>query len=367
LIACAALACDPGAPAAGGPVVRDSAGVRVVESDTADTATGPLAPPERLLRIGAVDGPGSLYRVHHVFLDGEGVGVVEASTGLIRFFDGAGARVGEVGGTGEGPGEFRALWWAERIRGDTLVAFDLAYPTSISVFGPDGGFVRSFVPPRLGESGELILVGAWSRGQIVIHRQGPNRIYSVTTDGEVGVDFGEWSATASGDRIEAYGPRASFAARGGRLHAAAGEHYEVRTHDEAADLLRISRVRRARVPVTDADVEAYMTDWEQGLERAAPPLARRMRELGPPVFPDSMPAYRALLANRDGGFWARRHGGRDEDLNAWDVFDAEGVYLGVIELPPRFQPTSLSDRRVAGITPDELDVEFVEVYAWGRR
>jgi hypothetical protein len=50
-----------------------------------------------------------------------------------------------------------------------------------------------------------------------------------------------------------------------------------------------------------------------------------------------------------------------QDVGAplWDVFDAQGRYLGVLELPPRFTPSELRGDRVWGIWRDDLDVQHV--------
>jgi hypothetical protein len=45
----------------------------------------------------------------------------------------------------------------------------------------------------------------------------------------------------------------------------------------------------------------------------------------------------------------------------WDVFDREGRYLGVVEMPLNFQPVQFSGNKVYGIQRDELDVQYVVV------
>jgi hypothetical protein len=43
----------------------------------------------------------------------------------------------------------------------------------------------------------------------------------------------------------------------------------------------------------------------------------------------------------------------------WDVFDAEGRFLGMISMPDRFQPVRFLDDRIYGIWRDDLDVQYV--------
>ena len=364
-------------------VVRDSAGVTIVENDTVASlarerrpdsgATMTLGTP--VYRIGAVDGPESLYRVRHVLLDPDGgVAVVETSTGTIRFFDGRGAPTREIGGLGEGPGEFRGLYWAARVAGDTILAHDAMFPGGLSVFDPEGGFVRSSGLPRVGP-GELAIIGGWRHGEAVLLRQFSDEslqpgdvysygVYGVTSAGEVGTDLGLWPMGVRRAGFEAFPSRASFAASGDLFLYTPGDQFEVRVFDKAGNLQRIARVSRPRVVVTQADIEAFRTEqWEPMVARAAgTPLEQRIRQFGDPVIADSMPAYTALLANPAGGFWARRAGHRGDPTVLWDVFGADGAYAGALELPAGFQPMSLTDRHVAGVFRDENDVEFVEVY-----
>ena len=50
-----------------------------------------------------------------------------------------------------------------------------------------------------------------------------------------------------------------------------------------------------------------------------------------------------------------------EDSGApdWDVFDAEGRFLGVVSMPKRFAPRVFVDDKIYGVWRDELDVQYV--------
>jgi hypothetical protein len=50
----------------------------------------------------------------------------------------------------------------------------------------------------------------------------------------------------------------------------------------------------------------------------------------------------------------------------WDVFDAEGRYLGVVSMPLRFQPVRFLGNNIYGIQRDELDVQYVVKLAIGK-
>ena len=50
-----------------------------------------------------------------------------------------------------------------------------------------------------------------------------------------------------------------------------------------------------------------------------------------------------------------------EDFGApdWDVFDAQGRYLGVVEMPQGFTPKLFREDKIFGVWRDELDVQYV--------
>jgi hypothetical protein len=48
--------------------------------------------------------------------------------------------------------------------------------------------------------------------------------------------------------------------------------------------------------------------------------------------------------------------------NEWDVFDARGVWLGSMALPPLFTVQEIGDNYMLGVLRDEFDVEQVVVY-----
>lgn len=95
------------------------------------------------------------------------------------------------------------------------------------------------------------------------------------------------------------------------------------------------------------------------------------------IHPEHHPAFERLVVARTGHVWTERpdpdnpktragwHSLRDAPTT-WDVFDPDGVWLGSVELPPRFMAYEFGGDHVAGVWKDELDVEFVRVYALDR-
>lgn len=78
--------------------------------------------PVPLMTVGDAEGD-LLYEVAGIVITDRHVVIAQESTGTLRFYDHGGALRTEVGGRGEGPGEFGELAWMKRA-GDRLVAYD---------------------------------------------------------------------------------------------------------------------------------------------------------------------------------------------------------------------------------------------------
>ena len=93
---------------------------------------------------------------------------------------------------------------------------------------------------------------------------------------------------------------------------------------------------------------------------------------------DHLPPTDRMLVARDGALWMER-----SDLDAepwvrelrhivrtiaeqpntvWDIFDSSGLYRATVELPAKFRPGQVAVDWIAGVQPDELDVEYVVRY-----
>jgi hypothetical protein len=118
-------ACDAGdeVPA----VVRDSAGVAIIEYPAGVSPPTWSLSPEPVLAIGGLTGDPAteLYQARHaVRLPDGGVAVANEGTQEVRFFDAAGRMRRTVGREGGGPGEYRQMWGMTRLPGDSLGVWD---------------------------------------------------------------------------------------------------------------------------------------------------------------------------------------------------------------------------------------------------
>lgn len=181
---------------------------------------------------------------------------------------------------------------------------------------------------------------------------------------------------------QAFSPVVAIAVAGHRFYHSFPEDYEIIVRDTTGTVRRI--IRRAWDPelVTETHVAAYV---ESVVNMAAegggevPPRLREQRQalIDAQIYPEHHPAFERLEVDRTGHLWVERtdpdnpkiragwHRLRDT-LTAWDVFDADGVWLGSVALPPRFMAYEFGEDYVAGVWKDELDVELVRVYGLER-
>src|SRR5690606_23453844 len=162
-----ALACESGGGAEPAAVVRDSAGIAIVEHAPTASATLHVVS-EPVLEIGAVEGADEyqLYGVRSVARASDGTIVVALDTEL-RWYDPAGRFVRRAGRAGEGPGEFRRISYMRLLPGDTVLVFDGANRRT-TIIAPDGSHVRDFTS---GDEGQIsTIVGATHDGTLLVRR-----------------------------------------------------------------------------------------------------------------------------------------------------------------------------------------------------
>lgn len=145
LTSLAALACGGDGASTGTAVVRDSAGIVIVENGPLAAAPVWTVPDSPLVSLGGQPGdPGhDLNRVvAGRFLPGGRILVADAGSAQLRVFDSTGRFLQAVGRQGNGPGEFANYVMLVPPSGDSLLTVDGAQ--RYSVFGPDLSLVRSF-------------------------------------------------------------------------------------------------------------------------------------------------------------------------------------------------------------------------------
>lgn len=366
--------------------LRDSAGVAIVQNEAAQWSADDswqLADAPHL-EIGSTEQPGhDLYEVSGAVRLSDGrIAVANSGSGEIRIFSDAGELIMAIGGPGDGPGEFRSLNRIFLLPGDSILASDFALDR-LSVFSPDGDLVRTAqlepapsggIPApsaRLGD-GSLIARPGFSFGG-----GAPSGVYQDTmtlmrysADGRHLGDLGrvpgseffvysEGGNTLGGERV--WGTKTHLAAAGNEfiVGRSADFSYEVRNADGA--LLRIVRARRPPRPVTDADV-AKLKEPDPDADPGSEALWARV--LAAIEYPTHFPAYAGIVVDDGGHVWIREYVWPEDATTPqqWQVFDAEGRWLGDVSMPAGFTALHIGADEVLGIHRDDMDVEHLQAY-----
>ena len=106
-----------------------------------------------------------LYEVAGIAITQRHVVIAQENTGTLRFYDRDGSLDEEVGGRGEGPGEFGDLQWVKRA-GDHLFAYD-SYGHKITKLALDGGLQSSIALARPEDYPGLWALDVFSDGSLL--------------------------------------------------------------------------------------------------------------------------------------------------------------------------------------------------------
>lgn len=380
-------------------VVRDSAGVHIVESGAAAPRELVLNA-EPILTIGEMEGAEEyeLHNVNHATRLSDGTLVVSnGGSGELRFYDPAGRHVRSAGRRGSGPGEFEAISYLRRLAGDTLLVYD-ARNRRVTLFGSDGTYVRDFTPE--GPGGQVVsgVEGAAADGTLLVlgERNFPTSNPDVHRDtmkfgilrGDSLIALREYRGRemsirteSSGGEIQmimimevAYGRSTMSSAADDRFYIASNDTYEIHSYDLDGNLQGI--IRSAHIPVRPVDNAAFAEYFESALEQRRRfseqqgtefDLAEATKSIEESPRAPSIPVFGGLRADQDGGVWVRDYtlAARRDEPARWTVFDADGAIRGAVVLPARFQPLHIAGDTLTGVITDEYDVEYVHVYTLG--
>lgn len=401
-----------GGPAAAGPAVRDSAGIRIVENTAAQWGEGAAwtVADSPSVSIGGTAGD-SLTDMGQIagvvrLPDGRLV-VANGATPDVRFFDAAGRHLLTTGRRGSGPGEFQAMASLLSFGSDSLIVTDLM-TRRMTVVSPDGTTGRSYT---LGAKGGMEIVGAGTGtgsvslaipvgafpdgsvlGMLQTFRVGeaPPGAYRDTAayvryspDGAAGdtvmrlpgVELEQMVLSFAGREMATPSPvplgRMTAVAVGpAGVAVAVNDRYEVELHDAAGKLRALVRVAQPAVPITEADKKAHRQEQlEQfgnmpGLRAVPEPLKAQMRKrVEEATYPATLPFVTELRYDPDGNLWAGEVQRPGVTVRRYAVFDTAGALLGRVAMPDRFSPFWIGRDAVAGVWKNEDDVELVRVYA----
>lgn len=356
-------------------VVRDSAGIRIVENRAPDGRVAFVVAAEPAVSIGALDGPPE-YTFQGVrdaarLPDG---GIVVADGSELKYYDASGRHVRTAGGAGEGPGEFTFLATVAAC-GDEVVAGDMRQQY-LSLFDADGDFLRTEPLPGAGNAVfAMTLLGCEEgTGQPVLRvprpftpgaaagtRMEPTEVVRLDTTTAVVDTVGRpVTLVRTGGFPGPFDPAVVLRYDGARFHVLHGDEIAIHTYEDG-ELARIARLPAEPRPVTPEDQRRGVEATLEGMPEAMRTQLRPRIEQAAP--PSHMPAARELLADAAGRLWVQPFTAPwEERASGWLVLDDDGTWLGRVDLPAGFRPLEIGQDWVLGVWQDELDVASVRLY-----
>ena len=393
LLALFAVGCAGGEGSWSGSI-SDSAGVVMVSNtDQGVWSSSSQWTLEEELRIGTVEGDPNLMfgTVGMIGVDSEGnLYVMDSQAQRVQVFSAGGEFLRTIGRPGAGPGELGAgVVFCMVATGDILTIPDLANQR-INWFGADGEVLPS--SPLTFENGIPALFRATDDGVIAYQvRPFPmpgqttppdslDTILMLDADGTPGdtvmrFKSGETVTMRGGaPRFTFYSPEPAWDVTDDeRVLFGVSDSYRFGVYSNGEPERIISKPFE-RQPVTENDQQAVISFMEQrfieqGLPQEA--MAQLRSIMG---FGEFMPAFSSILSGPQGTIWVQhiQSAGdlseeeladfditQDAGAPEWDVFDADGRYLGEVTMPPRFTPRGFHGNKMYGVWRDELDVQYV--------
>jgi hypothetical protein len=372
--------------------VRDSAGIQIVENFAPSWDEGPGWQVDTIpeLDLSGQDDeslvrPGNarvLANGRLVFFNG---GACE-----VHFRDPGGQRLAEVGRCGSGPGEFEgyaSLWvW----RADSVLVVDQL--TRVTVLSSDGSVGRVVRLPTIPEMPVAFIRGVLADRTLVLAglrdpggRPTPGVETAQSTLGMlrgledtpefVGFYPGPvFEYTEFNDRIGRsalpFSSSTQFAAGGDNVFVGFPDRYEIHVHAGDGALQRVIRRSFAPTRVEQRDIDWLMerrlgqvegAENQRLVRQAFRDLGHTevMPAFGPPVWPGGAEGGPAMIVDSEGNLWVFVHYRPGEYRNDWDVFSADGVWLGTVTLPDRLTPSQIEAEYLIGSWSD--DIGFIHI------
>lgn len=384
-------ACSPtsGEPEWDG-VLRDSAGVLIVENSRQGLwADGTGWEVEEELRFGGMEGPAEnqFGQVGTIALDSKGhIYVSDIQAQAIRVFSKDGRFLRKVGGPGRGPGELGLGASVVLITpGDTLLVPDNRN-RRINRFSPEGHLLPS--SPLEPEKGRPLRFNLTTQHAMSVQIRPLLRPQAAASDSLDAIVLVE-SSGLLGDTLLRFPPGGLFQGPGihyftpepwwdvtDSLSVVQGVNNELRIgfYDTRGTLRRIVSRPEEPTPISGRDIRAFFAYLDRAwLDAGVPPsgLAANHELVH---FNEHLPAFASFHLGWKGSLWVQPVQApgllSDEEIELynfiedfgssdWEVFNANGRYMGTVAFPPRFSPRIFLGDRIYGVWRDGLDVQHV--------
>ena len=355
---------------------------------------------EEELRIGAVDaeGPYTFGQVKGLAVTSEGrIAVLDAQAQELRIFDEDGSHLATFGGRGAGPGEMEEANGLMIGPGDRLWVPDVRN-ARISVFDPEGGFVRSHPMPVLRYGfiwdGMITDEGRVWKPSITLEepRRPLIRVYGEAEAGEAELEFrgvalerefalldslllqeppdvdpedppGSFFWQAPGGMPRGYiqvpfypQGQVAYDPRGVIWQSKGGDpSYRIKRWTPGGDTTLVLETHRSSVRVTAAEREAAIASIRATLEEQGV-----SPNLDWSKIPDVKPPVQSMFLADDGRLWVRT--ASPDSLRRWDVYERDGRWAAhAVTALSTWEPVSpvVRNDRFWAVVVDELGVPYV--------
>lgn len=330
-------------------IVRDSAGIRIVENPARVGSPVSL----RMEAVPSLDLGGLKSNPEDEFVSTAGYlrwvrlstgGVAAIDVTRIRYFDASGKQVTIAGRNGAGPGEYRSLTSICRTRGDTIVVFDTG-TQRVGILDGRGKFVRHIPydrfgsPPWAGCFDDGTYISSVSRPQVQGARA-MSQLSRLRLDGSLVQVLGLFSRTNYSQSVSA---EVTIAAQGGRMYVGDPTLSEVKVFSNMGKLVQIIRTRDEAEKLTEREIDRM---GDATIPAKAPRAARdaereRLRRM---PRPGSKPLFGRICVDPAGRTWVQDYRLSREKPDIWTGFDSPGKMIGRVIIPaPAGQFTQVVD------------------------
>lgn len=373
-------ACDDYTERAAGPVVRDSAGVRIVEyAGMPEVEPAFVFSPEPVYRHGGSTGDYAFGSIGlgRLFPDGAAA-LSDDATSEIVLLSPDGTEHSVLAKPGEGPGEVGYVT-AMFTRGrDSLLVLDRSRSRLTLLVG--GSLARTEPLVDLRRNTSLWPRGIDAAGKLLAstnsYRSGFEQAWLQGHMARFDLETGLADTVASYDFV----PGEQNASPGfGRVTVADGQFVytrsdrpEVRWILADGTLRQVVRWQQEWTYLTEKHMEPLVARLRASYRFANPQapasrleemvmedMARYEADLGEPLA-----LFRAPFGDAEGRIWlpTNEPGGPREGVPPYSVVSSDGGWLGKVDAPPGLRILDVAAGRVLGVVKDEMDVESVVVY-----
>ncbi len=318
------------------------------------------------------------------------VAILNGGTSQIRFYGPDGTHLMDVGGEGDGPGEFRYMASMVPLPGDTLLI--TSQTPGFSWVSPDGEVVRSQrfnifgvrIDCRISEGNFVTLPDATTMARYDDNFYGsecptspPNPWRQSALLAHVDPIEESWDTIAivpgterNSPNYRVFGHEALVAVATDGIYAHDTDSDVILKLSLGGDTLAVLPRPFSPRPVPDSARTATVREFQRNGETIRG---------NPYLYPEMLPAVGRLIASRDGNLWVMAYPEVAEpqttnrfshsyyrygppEGGSWMVLNDQGETLAEIRTPPGFFPMEITSDYMLGIERDEFDVETIVIY-----